>query len=157
VMHKATSTYLGEPLIEAYKLERGQNWVGLTLGKSATWPSFIAELDGPSIIEYPAPMKEEDAKHASPVVVDWPRIWRDSQTDSAKDYLSRLNTDKEHAHYYENTQRFLDYSLQHHEWYKNPNSIPSDAKLKMVSYSEFRKANHRVQRNTEDHADEAHR
>jgi len=150
VMHKATSTYIGKPLIEAYKLEKGQNWVGLVLGVSATWPPFIAELDGPSIIEYLAPMKEKYAKHASPVVVDWPRIWRDSQTDNAKDYLCRLNTDKEHAQYYENAQKFVDYSLQHHEWYKNPDSIPSDSNLKLVSYAEFQNAQQRVERDAED-------
>ncbi len=140
VMHKASNTYLGEPLIEAARLEKGQNWVGLALGESAMWPQFIAELDGLSIIEYPAPMKEKYAKHASPVVVDWPRIWRDSHKDSAKDYLARLNKDKEHAHYYENTGRFVDYSLQHHEWYKNPDAIPSNAKLKLVSYTDYKNA-----------------
>jgi hypothetical protein len=114
VMHKGTNIYLGKPLIEAAKIEKGQNWVGLTLGVSAIWPAFIAELDGPSIIEYTAPMKKKYAKHASPVVVDWPRIWRDSQKDSAKDYLTRLNKDKKHSHYYENAQIFVDYSLKHH-------------------------------------------
>jgi hypothetical protein len=140
VMHKASNTYIGEPLIEAAGLEKGQNWVGLALGESATWPPFIAELDGPSIIEYPAPMKEKYAKYASPVVVDWPRIWRDSQKDSAGEYLSRINKDKEHALYYENAGQFVDYSLQHHEWYKNPDAIPSDAKLKFISYAEYKKA-----------------
>ena len=140
VMHKATNTYIGEPLIEAAKLEKGQNWIGLTLANSATWPPFVAELEGPSIIEYMAPMKNGCEQFASPIVIDWPRIWRDSQTDSAADYLRQINNDEKFACYYENAAEFIRYSEESHDWYKNPEKIRKDAKLRLVPYSEITKA-----------------
>jgi hypothetical protein len=139
VMHKATNTYLGEPLIEAAKLEKGQNWVGLTLANSATWPPFVSELEGQSIIEFTAPMKKGYEDFASPIVIDWPRIWRDSQQDSSEDYLKQINTDDKFSCYYENALAFVQYSKESHDWFKYPEKIRKDAKLRFAPYSEITK------------------
>jgi len=140
VMHKPSSTYIGEPLVEAAQLEKGQNWVGLTLGNSATWPPFMAELDGPSIIEYAAPMKPEYSEFASPVVADWPRAWRDKHLTSPRDAVAALNTDPRFAAYYENAIKFAAHSEAHHDWWKHPEKMSPEAKLRLVPYSEIHNA-----------------
>ncbi len=140
VMHRATNVYLGKPLVEAARLEKGQDWVGLTFGWSATWPQFIAELEGPSMIEYPAPMKPGYADAASPVVVDWPRAWRDKHSACLKERLTILNTNPNPRvrSKYENTITFVDHSIACHDWHKHPDKIPADAKLRMVPFSRIR-------------------
>lgn len=140
VMHQSTNTYIGKPLAEAAQLEKGQGWLGIAFAHSATWAPFVAELDGPSLIEYAVPMKPNYVDFASPVVVDWPRAWRDKYSGSPQDALAALNTDSRFARYYENAMEFANHSEVHHDWWKHPETISPDAKLRLVPYSEIQNA-----------------
>lgn len=77
VLDNETRFFIGKPIVEAHHVERGSKWIGLTFGNSAVWTPFLAQLHGTTIIEYPPPMSEESKKYSSPIVVDWPRRWRD--------------------------------------------------------------------------------
>ena len=142
IMHQGSHTYIGKPLVEAAQLEKGQDWLGLTLGWSATWPPLMAELDGSSIIEYPIPMKPQLAEFASPIAIDWPRAWRDKRTDCPKERLAALNLDQNPLvrRKYDNATAFVDYSIEHHDWHKHPERIPPDAKLRIVPFEQIQKA-----------------
>jgi hypothetical protein len=133
VLDSKANFFIGEPIIEANNLEKGQNWVGLTLGESAIWSPFLVQLHGTSIIEYPAPMKEEFKRFASPIVVDWPRRWRDTHGDCPTIKLRDLNTNPDFSSYRENTIKFAEYSMKKHDWHKRPEEIPPDAVLRLVS------------------------
>ena len=85
--------YLGEPIIEAANLEKAQDWMGLTFGNTAVWSPFLAQVHGTSIIEYEPPTKEHGRHHASPIVLDWPRRWRDKHGECPSEKLRALNTD----------------------------------------------------------------
>lgn len=136
VLDNKTNTYLGKPIVEANYLEKGQDWVGLTLGNSAIWSPFLAQLHGASIIEYPAPMKEKFKECASPIVVDWPRRWRDKNASSPISKLDELNKTPGFEKYWNNARAFAEYSLSKHDWFKHPDQIPPDAILRLVPRSE---------------------
>ena len=118
---------------EAANLEKGQNWMGLTLGKSAVWGAFLAQIHPHCLIEYPPPMKPEFAKYCSPIVMDWPRRWRDKHGECPASHLRALNTDPRFSLYWENTIALAEHSLRKHDWHLRPEEIPADALLRMVT------------------------
>jgi hypothetical protein len=135
VLDTKTNTYIGKPIVEASNLEKGQEWIGLTLGHTAMWSPFLAQLHGTAIIEYAVPMKKGFEQYASPIVVDWPRRWRDKYGTNPIDKLNELR--KPHAAAkYDNTKAFAEYSLAKHDWFKHPERIPPDAILRLVPLSE---------------------
>lgn len=136
VLDNATNSYIGKPIVEAAKLEKGQDWVGLTFGNTAMWSPFVAQLHGASIIEYPTPMKAGYEKYASPIVVDWPRRWRDKTGGDVGDKLGELNKIPAFTKYYDNAKLFADFSRSNHDWFKNPEKIPPNAVLRLVALSE---------------------
>lgn len=137
VLDNKTSFFIGKPIVEAHYVERGQEWIGLTFGNSAVWSPFLTQLHGTAIIEYTPPMKEESKKYSSPIVVDWPRRWRDKhdgQCPSTK--LRELNTKPDFSHKWTNTIKFAEFSLQKHDWHLRPQEIPKDALLRLVPRQE---------------------
>jgi hypothetical protein len=136
VLDTESNYFLGDPIVEAANLEKGQNWVGFTLGHSAVRAQFLAQLHGTAIIEYSPPMKEKFKEYASPIVVDWPRRWRDSRGKCPSEKLCELNTDPNFSLYWDNTIKFSEFSLQKHDWHLRPEEIPSDAVLRLVSRAE---------------------
>lgn len=136
VLDKESGFFIGDPIIEAANLEKGQNWMGLTFGKSAVWGSFIAQIHPHSVIEYAPPMKREMADYSSPIVMDWPRRWRDKHGACPSARLRELNTDPRFSHYWESTIAFAEYSLRKHDWHLRPEEIPDDALLRMVKPEE---------------------
>lgn len=124
VLDSDSNFFLGEPIIEAARLEKAQNWLGLALGHSAIWSPFLAQLDGTAIIEYPPPTKECLKECASPIVVDWPRRWRDKHGGCPSAKLRELNRDPKFSTYWENTISFAEFSLAKHDWHMRPHEIP---------------------------------
>lgn len=136
VLDGDSNFFLGEPIIEAARLQKAQNWVGLALGHSAIWSPFLAQLHGTAIIEYPPPAKESLKQFASPIVVDWPRRWRDKHGACPSSKLRALNTNPKFATYWENTISFAEFSLSKHDWHLRPDEIPPEALLRLVSREE---------------------
>ncbi|MCI0563889.1 MAG: hypothetical protein MN733_35900 [Nitrososphaera sp.] len=134
VLDNETGFFIGKPIVEAYNVESGQEWIGLTLAKSAVWSPFLAQLHGATIIEYPPPMKERKEDFSSPIVVDWPRRWRDRiGGECPSNKLKELNTKPEYATKWLNTIKFAEYSLKKHDWHLRLHEIPENALLKLVS------------------------
>jgi hypothetical protein len=125
--------FLGAPIVEAARVEKAQNWLGVTFGQSAVWSPFLAQIHGAAIIEYPPPAKDHLKDYLSPIVIDWPRRWRDEHGECASGKLRQLNRDPRFAHYWENTIAFAEFSLRKHDWHLRPHEVPADAVLKLVS------------------------
>jgi len=136
VLDRDSDFFLGAPIVEAARVEKAQNWVGLTFGQSAVWSQFLAQIHGTAIIEYPPPAKEHLKEHVSPIVVDWPRRWRDAHGDCPSAKLRELNRDPKYASYWENTIAFAEFSRGKHDWHLRPEEIPPDAVLRLVSRKE---------------------
>jgi hypothetical protein len=133
VLSTDSDFYLGEPIIEAANLEKAQNWMGLTFGQTAVWSPFLAQMHGTAIIEYQPPTKETLREYATPIVLDWPRRWRDKYGECPSSTLRDLNTDPRFSLYWENTIAFAEFSLAKHDWHLRPDEIPPNALLRLVS------------------------
>ena len=133
VLDSEAGIFLGRPIVEAANLEKGQNWVGTTLGRSATWSPFLAQMHGTSVIEYVPPMKESLKIFASPIVLDWPRRWRDTNEMPLVEKLRSLNRKPEKSMYWDNTMAFAEFSARKHDWHLRPDEISEDAFLRLYS------------------------
>jgi len=133
VLSRDSDFFLGTPIVEAAKLKKAQNWIGLTFGHTAVWSPFLAQIHGTAIIEYPPPTKDGLREYASSIVVDWPRRWRDKNGECPSAKLRELNKDPKFASYWENTIAFAKFSLAKHDWHLRPDEMPPDALLRLVS------------------------
>jgi hypothetical protein len=95
------------------------------------WSAFLAQLHGTSIIEYPPPTKESLKDYASPIVVDWPRRWRDKHGECPSSKLRELTKGPKPL-YWENTIKFAEFSRAKHDWYLRPHEIAANALLRLV-------------------------
>ena len=136
VLDRDSDFFLGAPIVEAARVEKAQNWLGLTFGQTAMWSQFLAQIHGTAIIEYPPPAKEHLKAYVSPIVVDWPRRWRDKHGECPSIKLRQLNRDPAYASYWENTIAFAEFSRGKHDWHLRPEEIPADAVLRLVSRKE---------------------
>lgn len=117
IMDKATRTYLGQPLVEAARGEKAQQWIGL-----AFCPSFDNRRDVP----FSADLVRPYAEHRKPgysgtvltLVVDWPRAWRKEYKESAVPLLERLARRGRVTEYYRCTMEFVRHSDANPEWWK---------------------------------------
>lgn len=117
IMDKSTRTYIGSPLVEAARVEKAQQWIGLSFG-----PSFSSRKDVPFSADLVRPYK----KHRKPgygdllpgLVVDWPRAWRKEYKSSAIPILERLSRSGRVPDYYRCTIEFVRHSDANPEWWK---------------------------------------
>jgi len=117
IMDKSTRTYIGPPLVEAARVEKAQQWIGLSFG-----PSFASRRD----VRFSADLVRPYKKHRKPesgdllpgLVVDWPRAWRKEYRCSAIPILERLSRSGRIPEYYRCTIEFVRYSDTSPEWWK---------------------------------------
>jgi hypothetical protein len=126
IMDDDKKIYLGEPIVEAAKLEHMQSWLGVTLGLSCR---MIQPTEVFCLLPYNQHLKTEIIKSpnnievmaegkvrnmavgwggiASNFVLDWPRIWRNQENADSVEAISKLNTDSKFSIYYDNTVEFI--------------------------------------------------
>ena len=117
IMDKSARTYLGEPLVEAARVEKAQQWIGLSFGRSFTsrrGVPFNAELVRP----YSKHRKPGSSDLVAELVVDWPRAWRKEYKTSAVPVLERLSLRGDVPEYYRCTIEFVRHSDENPEWYR---------------------------------------
>ncbi len=119
-LHRQSGTYLGELIVDAARLEAAQDWIGVAFAPSATWPPFVAEVSPSQIIEYEVPVKPGMEHLRSPIALDWPRRWRDTESTPLQARLGKLTPKGHHALYYSNAIAFADWSERHHNWHERP-------------------------------------
>jgi hypothetical protein len=118
VMDKAERTYLGQPLVEAARAEKAQQWVGLAFG-----PSFDSRRD----VRFSADLVRPYTKHRKPgcseavlgLVIDWPRAWREEHGTSAVPILERLARRGKASEYYRCAIEFVRHSDRNPAWWKD--------------------------------------
>ncbi len=123
ILDKSRGIYLGVPLIEAVRLESKSNWIGVSLG--ASWKSETMRTPVPPdrVFLYQPPSKDGALPLFSDLVLDWPRVWRESRKDSAVDYLKRLccpELPAELKKRYVAAIRFVEYSEANQNWFLPP-------------------------------------
>lgn len=140
IMHKPSNTYIGNPIVEAARLEKEQEWTGLACGASFKNPPRPIPLPITSFVEWQTPMKtgkkswlssflghrrgSSSAKEVqstellSGLVMDWPRKWREMHGGSAVETLKILRgRNPKFRSYYDNALSFVEFSDANPEWF----------------------------------------
>jgi hypothetical protein len=123
ILDKKRGIYLGTPLIEAIRLEGKSNWIGICLG--ASWKSETSPVPLPPdrIFLYEPPLKDGGLPLFSDLVLDWPRVWRESREGSPTEYLNRLcrpALPEELKDRYKAALHFVEYSAANQDWFLPP-------------------------------------
>lgn len=122
VMDKQTGIFIGEPIVEAARLESSQDWIGITFGNSV----HSLPVDNNSfkfteiLFNYEKHMKPEKKELNSMISVDWARKAREqNKIESITSILKeRMEETQDKKLYYTNTLDFINYSLTNHDWAK---------------------------------------
>ena len=123
ILDRSRGIYLGTPVIEAVRLEGKSNWIGIAL--AASWKSETKRVPVPPdrVFPYEPPLKDGGQALFSDLVLDWPRVWRESRTDSPVECLNSLcrpelpPTLKDR---YTAAVRFVEYSAANQDWFLPP-------------------------------------
>jgi len=122
-LDKHQSIYFGRPLVEAARGEPAQNAIGIAFGRSF---NNYHPVYNRYFIPYLGNIKENDSKASflSPMMLDWPRFWRDhysSQNISIADCINKMNTNPGFSSYYDNAIKFANFSEKHQNWAEDIN------------------------------------
>jgi hypothetical protein len=117
IMDHPKATYLGQPIIEAAKVEGAQNWIGVAFGPSFYDPADKNQFFLDTILPYRSHRKPKCDDLINGCVLDWPRHWRHTRSGVAATAVQSLNTQPEFSIYYDTTLRFIEFSEQHHDWF----------------------------------------
>jgi len=117
ILHKATGTFLGEPLVEAERLHGAQQWVGVACGVSVRSEVMRIPFSPLQVMLYDAPVKKPEHRGLlSGLVLDWPRRWRHLHGASPQDVVSGLRAPGFEI-YYDTAADFVRFSEGNSEWF----------------------------------------
>ena len=110
------SIFVGSPIVEAARGETEQNSIGFAYGKSfnnhhPVWNRYHI----PYMKHKKDPTKENSC--LSPMMVDYPRYWREHYSD--RDFIQlvrQMNPGGEFSKYYDNAIEFYKFSEKHENW-----------------------------------------
>lgn len=106
VFDEDKNIFLGRPIIDAARLEKGQNFVGASLCRSfvdQTIPKrFLLQFDGH--------LKSGYAERWGGFVLDWPRHWRKTRSGDVSQIIKALDIDPQYSPKYKNTLDLIAHS-----------------------------------------------
>jgi hypothetical protein len=117
VLHLDRGIYLGDPLIEAARLEKPQQCIGVSMGRS-----FMDQV-------VPSRYKIEHTRHFKGDVVpnqyggtvlDWPRHWKKTRKETLDATISAMDTDPRFSDYYAKTREIVEMSDALADMYTGP-------------------------------------
>jgi hypothetical protein len=126
ILHQKTNTFLGKGLVEADRLEHAQEWLGIAAGISVRSETLRIPFSPECVMVFDAPVKTNEGKPdlRSGLVLDWPRVWRESYGESAAKAVEGLRA-AGFEKYYDNALSFVKHSDNNHDWFlKGPISEP---------------------------------
>jgi hypothetical protein len=123
VLDKDAGKYLGEPIMEAARTGRLQKWIGVSFGNSFTKPGYNEGFYLNTVLPYKSHYKnealgdEEESRHCTGMVVDWPRKWRETRKSDVAPLVSALDVKPKFSEYCERTLQFIKFSRENHDWF----------------------------------------
>lgn len=139
ILNRNKGIFLGAPIIEAARVEREQNWIGVSFGPSCTEPTVQLALH-PELLQqrYTRHFKVTNKfnKWVSLMTLDWPRRARDKNCETAifeQLHELKTRTPQDKQFYYDNTISFLEHSRQANDWYKHSTLIVPEPLRTMIT------------------------
>lgn len=103
VLDQARGIFLGQPIVEAARLEGGQRLIGASFCRSTANqvipPRFALQFD--------RHIKDSHRSLWDGSMLDWPRQWRRTRKANLNQAVAALNTDPKYFAYYENTLELI--------------------------------------------------
>jgi hypothetical protein len=106
VIDEDRRVFLGQPIVDAARMEREQ----VFLGASLCSPFVPQRIPGRYTLLFEEHLKEPGPSVWSGLVLDWPRHWRNTRAENLKEIVAALNTDPQYSACYDHTRRFIDAS-----------------------------------------------
>jgi hypothetical protein len=119
VMDTNRGIFLGEPIVDAARAESSQNCAGIGIARS--WSKYYSGALGRAegLLEYADHIKKGRESVLVPIVLDWPRMWRDDERyqdldlNTIFDTLSRPGYES----YWQRTRDLVAFSAANEDWY----------------------------------------
>lgn len=102
------NVFIGQPIVDAARLENGQQFIGTSFCKSAVNQIVPARYSLP----FDRHIKDSHKILWGGATLDWPRHWRRTRKVDLSTVVAALNVDSKYGSYYENTLDFIAYSQQ---------------------------------------------
>ncbi len=107
-------TFIGKPIIDAARLERAQDWLGVSL--SRTFASLLQYVDSDLVLPFTPPCKPEMGLLHVGVVLDWPRRLRASESCDVVSVIRKMRGPSRYDKYYDNAELFAIHSQKQQDW-----------------------------------------
>lgn len=119
VLHAKRGVYLGQPLIDAARMEHSQRIIGASFTRS-----FMNQIIPERyLVPFEAHLKEVRDGLFQGNVLDWPRHWRATRKTDVREVVRALNTLPSTTAYYDNTLRMVDASEARADMFKRPEEM----------------------------------
>lgn len=116
VLHIDKGIFLGQPLIDAARMEAAQ----LLIGASFT-SSFMRQIVPPRyVVPFNTHLKSTCEGLFADHVLDWPRHWRATRSEDLRKVVQSLNTTPSASMYYENTLQLIEASEARANFFSSP-------------------------------------
>jgi hypothetical protein len=106
LLDKEANIFLGNPIVEAARLEVQQNCIGV--GVCNSFEGYDPRFN--HLIPYSKHFKAECKAPRKELALNWPLFWKDTRQKDLKSTLEELSEQNDHHHYYTNTIEFVRYS-----------------------------------------------
>ena len=117
VLHQRASFYLGQPLVEAARLEQAQEWIGVSLGVSVRSEDLRLPFSPLQVMIWDTPVKPGREELLSGVVLDWPRRWRELHPEKTAEETVLTLRKEGFERYYDNAVTFIQHSDANADWF----------------------------------------
>lgn len=104
--------FLGQPIVDAARLENKQEMISTSFCKSAVNQTIPQRFT----LKFDRHIKEKNGSREpwGGLVLDWPRYWRNTRKENLKDTIQALDVNPDFAHpYNKNTLDLVEYSEQY--------------------------------------------
>ncbi|WP_424195759.1 hypothetical protein ACMYR3_06770 [Ampullimonas aquatilis] len=136
ILEPDENIYLGQPIVDAARLENGHQLIGASFCKSG-----MKQIIPPRYtLQFDSHIKATHHKWWGGAMLDWPRHWRNSRQVDLHHAIQVLDTEPEHSTYYQNTLELIAHSSQYADRFESldETSIRSQ-------YSEFQWSNTKLE------------
>lgn len=119
ILDVSRNIFLGQPIVEAARLEKGQRFIGSSFGVSLLGQTIPNRFT----LQFDQHIKENFSAQWSGMALDWPRHWRDTRSDDIREVIQWLDQDPQFSEFYKNTLDFISYSnLYESQWVTRENN-----------------------------------
>ena len=119
ILDENRRVFLGQPIVDAARMEKAQRFVGASLCSSFTSQTIPKRFTLP----FNEHLKDSPPAMWSGLTLDWPRHWRNTRHDDAKERVAALDIQPNYSRYYTTTLRLIDASNALGTQHESPSDI----------------------------------